>query len=251
MEPTLYPSLAGKVVLITGGASGIGADLVRGFVRQNCTVVFLDIQDKLGQHLAESLGERAHYRRCDLACVNEIRAVVPALLKEFGPVSVLLNNAANDQRQTVESVDTDDWDWSQHTNLRSQFFVAQACYTAMQSLGCGSIINMSSIAWRIGVQDLTAYSTAKAGILGLTHSLALEFGKHRIRVNAIEPGAVMTEKQRKLWYPNEADVARMTSRQLTPDVLLPDDIVRVALFLASSESVGITGQSIRVDAGFR
>ncbi len=251
MLNTAYGSLQGKHVLITGGASGIGESLVEGFVAQGCTVSFLDIQTDAGQKLAQTQGDSAHFYHCDLTNINTIRSVTEELIDAHGPVAVLVNNAANDQRQALHETEVDDWDWSQHVNLRSQFFVAQAVFPSMQHLPTASIINLSSISWRIGVEDLTAYSTAKAGILGLTNSLAKEFGQQGIRVNAVEPGAIMTEKQRKLWYPTEADVAKMTERQLTPNVLVSDDVVALVLFLASDDSAGITGQSIRVDGGYR
>jgi len=246
-----YPSLDARTVLITGGASGIGADLVKAFAQQGCCCVFFDIQDDIGNDLAKQLGETAFYYRCDLSQTESLRAMVDTVTEAHGPISVLINNAGNDDRQAIDQVDAAYWDWSQSINVKAQFFMAQAVLPSMKSLQQGSIINLSSIAWRIGIPELAAYATAKAGILGLTNTLAADFGQFNIRVNAIEPGAVMTEKQRTLWYPTDDDVQQMVNRQKLNRPITGDDIARVALFLAADDSAMITGQSIRVDAGFQ
>lgn len=251
MKPTVYPNLEARHILVTGGATGIGADLVSAFVDQNSQVTFFDIQDDAGHALTNRLGQNANYIHCDLQDTDAIQTHVQSIAEQRGPLSVLVNNAANDDRRPIESTDADFWDWSHRINARSQFFVAQAAYQSMKTLGNGSIINLSSIAWRLGIPELAAYATAKAGILGLTQSLAREFGQHNIRVNAVEPGAVMTEKQRSLWYPTDADINRMVDRQMLNTVVTGADIARVVLFLASDDSSVITGQSIRVDAGFQ
>ncbi len=251
MQQTTYPCLKGLNVLITGGATGIGADLVTAFAGQHCKVIFIDVQDDEGDALCNKLGSNTHYQHCDLNDVKQIKNSVAQIVDLHGPISVLINNAANDDRCSIESIDEDYWDWSQGINAKAQFFMAQAVWPSMRSLGKGSIINFSSIAWRLGNPELTAYATAKAGLLGLTQSLAREFGQHNIRVNALEPGAVMTHKQRKLWYPEEEDVQRMVARQMLNKVISGDDIAQVALFLASDDSSAITGQSWQVDAGFR
>ena len=251
MNLTKYPSLDNNHILITGGATGIGADIVNSFADQNCLVTIIDIQDDAGNALADQLGKNADYVHCDLQNTEDIHHNVQSIAEQRGPISVLVNNAANDDRRPIESIDADYWDWSHRINVRSQFFMAQAVYSSMKTLGEGSIINLSSIAWRLGIAELATYATAKAGILGLTQSLAREFGQHNIRVNAVEPGAVMTEKQRSLWYPTDADVNRMVERQMLNTIVTGTDIARVVLFLASDDSSAITGTSISVDAGFR
>ena len=251
MKITRYPNLEAKHVLVTGGASGIGADLASAFIGQKSLVSIIDIQDDAGNALATQLGDNARYFHCDLENTSAIKHAFDEIVELRGPVSILVNNAANDERKSIETTSDEFWDWSHRINVRSQFFAAQAAYQSMKTLNSGSIINLSSIAWRLGIPELAAYATAKAGILGLTQSLAREFGKHNIRVNAIEPGAVMTEKQRKLWYPSDADVHRMVDRQMLDTPVTGPDIARVAVFLASDDSAAITGTSIRVDAGFQ
>ncbi len=250
MQQTHYSSLANKNVLITGGATGIGADLVTAFSYNECQVFFLDIQDEPGRSLSSSLGERTHYIHCDLTCVESIKKSVTGLIDKHGPISVLVNNAANDDRCTIDKITPDYWDWSHSINAKSQVFTAQAVLPSMKSLNHGVIINLSSIAWRLGIADLVAYSTAKAGIHGLTRALARDLGSYNIRVNTVEPGAIMTEKQKRLWYLTEDDVKRMVERQMIKQTLTGEDVARVVLFLASDDSAAITGQSLRVDAGF-
>lgn len=254
MQHAQYPSLDGRNVLITGGASGIGADLVTAFTQQGCCVSFFDIKDDAATDLVEKLDGQdgpVHYQRCDLSNTNSIQAAVESIVEKVGPLSVLVNNAGNDDRRAVSEIDAHYWEWSQRINVQAQFFMAQAVLPSMKTLNNGSIINLSSIAWRLGIQELVSYSAAKAGILGLTNSLAAELGQYNIRVNAIEPGAVMTDKQRTLWYPTEKDVKRMIDRQKLNRAITGDDIARTALFLASDDSAMITGQSLRVDAGFQ
>ena len=249
-----YPSLAGRVVLVTGGASGIGADIVRAFAGQQAKVAFLDILDDAGTALAEELSpatQRPLYLHCDLVDVAALKAAIGEIRERLGPVGGLVNNAANDDRRPIDDITVDYWDGSQAINLRPQFFAAQAVRSHMRELGYGSIINFSSIAWRGGADAMVAYATAKAAVGGLTRALARGFGSDNIRVNAIEPGAVITEKQRRLWYPDPAQIDAMVSRQAIKRVLLGEEIARTALFLASDDSRMITKQSITVDAGLR
>jgi NAD(P)-dependent dehydrogenase (short-subunit alcohol dehydrogenase family) len=249
-----YPSLEDRVVVITGGASGIGADMVRAFAGQGARVAFLDIQDDAGAALADELADRRHrprYLRCDLVDVAALRAAIERVGAALGPVAVLVNNAANDQRHGIADLTPEEWDAAQNVNLRPQFFAAQAVHPQMQALGHGSIINLSSIAWRAGAGEMVAYAAAKAAVVGLTRALARAFGPDGIRVNAIEPGAVMTERQRSLWYPSEAQVAAMVERQALRRVLLGEEIARAALFLAADDSRMITKQTLTVDAGIR
>ncbi len=249
-----YPSLSARAVLITGGASGIGADLVRAFAGQGARVAFVDIAEAEGGALVEDLAGAEHrpvFLPCDITDIAALRAAIVVARAAIGRIGVLVNNAANDARHPVAPYEPEDWDLAQDINLRPHFFTAQAVHADMKSLGGGSIINFSSIAWRFGGDGMIAYATAKAAVVGLTRALARAFGPDNIRVNAIEPGAVMTEKQRRLWYPSEASVAEMVARQPIPRLLLGDEIARAALFLAADDSRMITKQSIAVDAGIR
>ena len=249
-----YPSLAGRVVLVTGGASGIGADIVRAFVANDAKVGFVDILDEAGEALVVELAGAAHrpvYLHCDLIDIPALQAAVSKIGDRLGPIAVLVNNAANDDRHKIDDVTVEYWDRTQDINLRPQFFAAQAVHKYMKQLGYGSIINFSSIAWRGGADSMAGYATAKAGVLGLTRALARGFGNDNIRVNAIEPGAVITERQRRLWYPDEAQIESLVGRQAIKRVLLGDEIARAVLFLAADDSRMITKQSITVDAGMR
>lgn len=247
MQFASYPSLKDRVVLVTGGASGIGADIVRAFAQQGAKSAFLDIQDDAGQALADETG--AHFERVDLTDIPALQDAIDLIGEQIGPVTVLVNNAANDQRQAVEAVSSEAWDLSQNVNLRPQFFAAQAVRAGMAATGGGAIVNVSSIVWRLAGGDMVPYATAKAGVLGLTKSLAHALGDDNIRVNAIEPGAIFTERQRALWYPTEADVNALVSQQLLKRTMDGGEIARMALFLASDDARMITKQSFVVDAG--
>jgi NAD(P)-dependent dehydrogenase (short-subunit alcohol dehydrogenase family) len=252
MTFALYPSLADRVVLVTGGASGIGADIVRAFAANRARVAFLDIQQAAGEELAAALADAPHqplFLKCDLTDIDALKSAVATVRKRLGPVGVLVNNAANDDRHSIDEVTVDYWDWSQAINLRPQFFAAQAVRPHMQELGGGSIINLSSVLWRSGSEMLVGYTAAKGAVISLTRSLGRAFGADNIRVNAIEPGAVMTERQRELWYKTEDAVAAMVDRQALKRVLLGEEIGRAALFLAADDSRMITRQSLVVDAG--
>ena len=244
-----YPSLAGKTVFVTGGASGIGADIVRAFHAQGSKVALVDVQVDAGRALAAELDEAPMFLPCDLLDIEALRMAISSVRERLGPIAVLVNNAANDDRHEIDDVTVDYWDWSQAINLRPHFFAAQAVRPQMRELGGGSIVNFSSIAWRGGSAQMAAYASAKAAILGLTRALARGFGPDNIRVNAIEPGAVMTEKQRQLWYKSQESVDRIVERQVIREVLTGSDIARTVLFLASDDSKMITKQSIVVDAG--
>ena len=249
-----YPSLKARTVFVSGGATGIGADIVRAFARNHSRVAFVDLQGHEGETLAAALketGETALFLRCDVTDVSALQASIAEARARLGPISALVNNAANDERQAVADVTADTWDHAQNVNLRHHFFAAQAVHWQMRELGFGSIINLSSIAWRGGGAELSAYSAAKAGVIGLTHALARAFGSDNIRVNAIEPGAVMTDRQRQLWYRTPESVDAIVQRQSIKTALLGEDVARVALFLAADDSRMVTKQSIAVDAGLR
>jgi len=243
-----YPSLAGRVVLVTGGAGGIGADMVRGFAANGALVAFLDIDEAAAKALTTECPGTL-FLKCDMLDIPALKTAIASAAERLGPIRVLVNNAANDDRRKVQAVDPAYWDWSQAVNLKHQFFAAQAVQPYMKQLGGGSIINLSSIAWRFGADEMTAYVTAKSAVIGLTRALARNFGPDNIRVNAIEPGAVITERQRKLWFPTEASIDAMLSKQLLRRMLVGEDIARMALFLASDDARAITKQSFIVDAG--
>jgi NAD(P)-dependent dehydrogenase (short-subunit alcohol dehydrogenase family) len=249
MSFATYPSLAGRVVFVSGGASGIGAEIVRAFAGQRSRVAFVDVQREAGAALGEETG--ALFLECDVTDIPALQRAITRAGEELGPIGALVNNAANDQRHNVADVGVDYWDHSQNVNLRHHFFAAQAVHPQMRELGGGSIINLSSIAWRVGAGEMAVYATAKAGIVGLTRALARAFGPDNIRVNAIEPGAVMTDRQRELWYKTQDSVDEMARRQSIKRVLLGDEIARAALFLAADDSRMITKQSLTVDAGLR
>lgn len=247
MDFAIYPSLRGRTVFVTGGATGIGAEIVRAFAGQQSRVAFVDIQDEPGEALARETG--ADYRHCDITDTAALQAAIADVGARLGPIGVLVNNAGNDTRHDIDAVTPEYWDASLAINLKPQFFASQAVRVQMKSLGGGSIINFSSTNQRWGSPDLAAYSTAKAAIVGMTRSLARAFGPDNIRVNAIEPGAVMTERQRTLWYKTQDAVDAVVSRQVLHQALLGDEIARTVLFLASDDSRMITKQSIVVDAG--
>lgn len=232
---------------MTGGASGIGADMVRAFAGSGSRVAFVDIQQETGQALAAECG--ALFLPCDITDIAALKDAIAQTGDRLGPIAVLINNAANDDRHEIDDVTVQYWDQSQAINLRPQFFAAQAVRPQMRTLGFGSIINFSSISWRFGADGMAVYATAKSAVLGLTKALARGFGADNIRVNAIEPGAVITERQRQLWYQTPESIDALVQRQAIRKVLLGEEIARTALFLAADDSRMITKQSIIVDAG--
>jgi len=252
-EYACYPSLQGKVVLITGGATGIGESVVAHFARQGSRVAFLDVQDAPARALAAGLaGEGCpalHFIHCDLTDVASLNRSVAEVIAAWGTIDVLVNNAANDHRHSIEEVTEEYWDRSMAVNLRPQFFMIQAVLPAMRRAGRGSIINMSSISWMIPSRGLPLYTTAKAAIVGLTRTMAHELGADGIRVNAVLPGATATERQKELWYTPEYKAEIMASQALKRDIL-PDDVARLVLFLAADDSSAITNQSYVVDGGW-
>ena len=249
-----YPSLAGRTVFVTGGASGIGADIVRAFVGQRSRVAFCDVQADAGEALVSELsgGDLPPlFLPCDLRDVEAVRATIADVRDRLGPITVLVNNAGNDDRHDIADVTPEYWDWVQAINIRPHFFTAQAVIPQMREGGGGSIINLSSIAWRGGGPNMAAYTSAKAAVVGLTHSLARALGHDGIRVNAIEPGAVITERQRQLWFTRPGSIEAVVEKQCLGTVLLADEVARTALFLAADDSRMITKQSITVDGGLR
>ena len=260
-EPANYPSLADRVVLITGGGSGIGAAFTEHFWRQRSRVAFFDIDDAASEALVERLtheGERhadanmqryaPHYERCDVTDIDMVRDRVRRVEAALGPIRVLINNASRDDRKDIFDVTPEYWDQMLAVNLRHQFFVTQAVAPAMIAAGGGSIVMMGSISWIRGRPGMAGYTTSKAGINGLTRTLARELGDKNIRVNCIVPGAIVTERQKQLWLQPD-DEQRFLDLQSLKFRLQPDDVARVALFLASDEARGMAGQNVIVDAG--
>ncbi|WP_263358236.1 SDR family NAD(P)-dependent oxidoreductase [Acidicapsa ligni] len=248
-----YPSLKGCRVLISGGASGIGEAFVAAFAAQGAAVAFLDIQDQLAAELVARIAAAGHpvpiYLRCDMTDIKAVRAATAQAIESLNGLDVLINNAGNDRRHAIEEVTPELWDQLMAVNLRHQFFITQAAIPALKQSGNASILNMSSIAWLIPSVGLPVYVTAKAAIVGMTHTLAHELGKDNIRVNAILPGAIVTDKQRKLVLTAEYS-AEILASQAIKRHLVPDEVARLALFLASEDSSAITGQSHIIDGGW-
>jgi D-xylose 1-dehydrogenase len=248
-----YPSLQDRVVFITGGGSGIGAAMVEAFVIQRANVAFVDILEAESTELVEKLrssGNPPLFIRCDLTDLSALEAAMQEVHERLGAIHALVNNAANDWRHEADEVTEEFWDRTLALNLKHQFFAAQAARRQMRERGGGTIINFSSVAWMGGAPRLSVYATAKAGVVGLTNSLAREFGADNIRVNAIAPGAVITERQKKLWL-SEADIKAFVSRQCMGRVLLAEDVANLALFLASDDSAMISKQCLVIDGGLR
>lgn len=247
-----FPDLRDRGVLVTGGGSGIGAALVEAFARQGARVAFVDIAAEsslaLCEKVAAQTGQAPHFIRADLRNVEAVRAAADEAVAKLGSVRVLVNNAARDDRQALEAVTEESWDESLSVNLRHLFFMCQAVAPHMQRQGGGSIVNFSSIAFLLNMPEIPAYSTAKAGIIGLTKSLAGKLGPDNIRVNAILPGMIVTERQRRLWLTEES-IARMQERQCLKRMLVADDLVGPCLFLASDSSAAMTAQTMIIDGG--
>ncbi|MGO4392234.1 SDR family NAD(P)-dependent oxidoreductase [Variovorax sp. M-6] len=247
-----YPSLRQRTVFISGGGSGIGASLVEHFVRQGARVGFVDIATEPSHALCERLAgeglQRPHFVPCDVSDIAALQNAIAAVAASFGDVDVLINNAANDERHALEALTPERWQQLMDVNLRHHAFAAQAVIDGMRRKRAGSIINMSSVTWLKGTPGLPAYVAAKAAIVGLTKALAREFGVDGVRVNALLPGWIMTERQVSRWLTPEAE-ARLLQNQCLKEKLYPEDIARMALFLAADDSRLISAQSFIVDGG--
>jgi D-xylose 1-dehydrogenase len=248
----IYSDLAGKVVLVTGGASGIGEAIVRRFAQQKSIVVFFDIKVEEGNRLARELsaeGFSAHFLNVDLTDIAALRAGIADTRKAHGPVNVLVNNAAHDERHATEDMTPEYWDDRVAVNLKHSFFAAQAVLPDMKAANAGAIINFGSISWMAGQGGMAAYTAAKSGMLGLTRSLARDYGSYNIRVNAIAPGWIMTERQIDKWLTPEGEQELMR-RQCLKRKLVPDEIAKFVVFLASDEASACTSQHYVVDGGW-
>jgi NAD(P)-dependent dehydrogenase (short-subunit alcohol dehydrogenase family) len=248
----IYPSLAGKRVFISGGGSGIGEGLVEGFVAQGARVAFCDILEDDSRALVARLGDAPVapvFHACDLRDIAALQAVLAKVEADFGGVDILINNAASDDRHSVEQVTPDYWDERMAVNLRHQFFAAQAVAPAMRRAGGGAIINFGSISWHLALPDLILYQTAKAAIEGMTRGLARDLGRDNIRVNTIVPGNVKTPRQLK-WYTPEGE-AEIVAAQCLDGRIEPVDVAALAMFLASDDARMCTAHDYFIDAGWR
>ena len=243
-----YPSLKGRVVLVTGGASGIGAAIVRGFVAQGARVGILDYDAEAAAGLAQDLGSGCDWEYCDLRDIAALQRAIAALSDRSGPATVLVNNAARDDRHGWPEVTADYWDERMANNLRHMFFAIQAVAPGMAAAGGGSVINLGSTSWVEGMGGMPAYTTAKAGVHGLTRGMARDLGSQRIRVNAVLPGWVMTERQLELWASPEALEARK-AQQCLPELIDPVYVARMVLFLASDDAAMCSAGTYVVDGG--
>lgn len=247
-----YPSLKDRVVFVTGGGSGIGATLVRRFAQQGARVGFVDIAEDMSKALVSEIARSGspapHYVPCDLRDISALRRAVEDVQESFGPIRALVNNAACDDRHSFEQVTPEYWDDCMQVNLRHQFFAAQAVAPGMAAAGGGSIINFGSISWMRGMPGMAGYTTAKSAINGLTRTLARELGPKNVRVNCVVPGAIATERQRRLWHSADQD-KQFLDVQCLKFRLTPDHVAPIVLFLAADDSAGCSGQNFVVDAG--
>ncbi len=247
-QSTEYLSLRGKTVFVTGGASGIGAEIVKAFAEQGAKVGFVDM-DRQGSEalLAELTGEQI-FAECDLRDIDALKVAFSKLAAKLGPAEVLVNNAARDDRHDWRDVTAEFWDERQNINLRHMFFAIQAVADGMIAAGGGSIINMGSNSWWEAGGGFPAYTTAKAAVHGLTRTMARDLGSHRIRVNTVVPGWIMTERQKELWVTPEA-LAKQIERQCLPDPIDPIYVARMVLFLASDDSAACSANNFMVEGG--
>ena len=248
MTFALYPSLEGKSVLISGGASGIGAESVRAFVAQGARVGFLDLDSEASERLTDETDGKAVHVTCDLREIKSMRAAISVLRERVGPFSVLVNNAARDDRHDWRDVTPEYWDERLATNLRHMFFAIQAVAPDMIEQGGGSIINIGSNSWWEAGGGFPAYATSKSAVHGLTRTMARDLGEHRIRVNTVVPGWIMTERQKELWVTPEA-IEKQRDRQCLPDLIEPVYIARMVLFLASDDAKMCSANNYMVEAG--
>ena len=251
-EIAIYPSLKNKTVIITGGASGIGSSIVENFLQQGSKVAFLDKEVELGNKLVSNLNNYDHkalFKICDLKNIKQLQDSIIEIKKELGPISILVNNAANDERHHIDDVTEEFWDERYQVNLRHYFFATQSVYKDMKELGNGAIVNIGSFSWMLGQGNMPAYTSAKSAVQGLTRTLARDLGEYNIRVNSVVPGWTMTERQLEKWLTPESE-ADMMKKQCIKKRLMPSDIAKAVLFFSSNQSSGCTNQSYVVDNGW-
>ena len=244
----VYPSLSEKVVFVTGGASGIGAEIVSAFVKQGAKVGFIDLDVDASEQLIKTLGDNVYFEICDLCNISAMKTSMNKLMETMGPADILVNNAASDDRHDWKDVTEDYWNDRLSTNLRHQFFAIQHVAPGMIEKGGGSIINIGSNSWWEAVGGLPVYATAKSAVHGLTRAMARDLGPHRIRVNTVVPGWIMTERQKKLWVTAEG-LENQYKRQCLPDLIKPMYVAQMILFLASDDSSMCTSSNYMVEAG--
>jgi len=248
-----YPSLEDRTVFITGGASGIGESLVEAFVRQKSRVAFIDLDFDASQALQKRLEDeglqKPWFKPCDVRDIASLEECLRNAVLDLGPVSVLVNNAGNDERHKADEISVEYWDDRIAVNLRHQFFAAREVARDMKENGGGSIINFGSVQAYLSSPGMSGYAVSKYGVRGVTRTLAREFGKNNIRVNTVVPGWVMTERQKELWV-DEAAEKMIDEVQCLPGRLQPSDVARLVLFLASDDSAMCTAQDFIVDAGW-
>jgi NAD(P)-dependent dehydrogenase (short-subunit alcohol dehydrogenase family) len=251
MSFACYPSLKDAVVFVTGGASGIGEEIVRAFADQGSRIGFVDIDAKRGAALADALegqGTTIHFEPCDLRDIDALKRAFAAIESAVGPATVLVNNAARDDRHAWPEVTPEYYDERIATNLRHMFFAIQAVAPGMIAAGKGSIVNFGSNSWWEASGGMPVYTSAKAAVHGMTRSFARDLGEHRIRVNTVVPGWVMTERQKELWV-TPAAIERHRERQCLPDLIEPVYLARMVLFLASDDAAMCTANNYMVEAG--
>lgn len=248
----VYADLAGRTVLISGGATGIGRALVTAFAKQGARTAFVDIDDKHGKALASELSEAGHqvlFLRCDITDIKAYQAAIHKVAEQFGPITALLNNAANDVRHALDSISVERFEELIAVNLRHATFATQAVVPMMRQAGGGAIINFGSVGWMMASAGYPVYAASKAATHGLTRGLARDLGKDRIRVNTLVPGWVMTDKQLAMWV-DETAKEQIRQNQCMPGQLLPEHIADMALFLASDAAAMCTAQNFIVDGGW-
>ena len=247
-----YPSLAGRTVFVTGGSSGIGGDIVVAFARQGAKVGFTGRNADAAAKViaaASAVGPVPLFLKSDASDVAALQQAIQTVAAEFGDIRVLVNNVANDERHDFMKVTPDDFDWRVSINLRPHFFAAQAVAEGMKRLGGGAIVNLGSTSWKIKGKGYPVYATCKSATVGLTRSLARELGEHRIRVNTLTPGWVMTDKQLEQWV-DDAGERAMAENHCLPGRILGEDVANMALFLSADDSGMVTAQDFVVDAGW-
>jgi len=252
MAGAIYPDLKGKTIIVTGGGSGIGAAIVAGFARQQAKVGIIDIADEPSRHLAAELtaaGATVHFEHADLTNIAALRAAIANIRAKLGPVDVLVNDAANDDRHETEDVTEAYWDGRIAVNLKHVFFASQAVLPDMKEKGAGAIVNFSSISWMAGQGGMAVYTASKSAMLGLTRSLARDFGAYGVRVNAVAPGWIMTPRQIEKWVTPDSE-QEILDRQCLKRKLVPDDVAKFVVFLASDEAGACTNQHYVVDGGW-
>src|SRR5262245_56923454 len=252
-EYAIYPSLKGRTVFVTGGGSGIGASIVEHFCAQGSKVAFVDIAREASVALVKSIEAKKQpaplFIHCDLKDIPALQRAIDQTRQKLGPIRVLVNNGAHDQRHPIDNVTPEYWDDRIAVNLKHQFFAAQAVYKDMAAAGGGSIVNLGSVSWVIGQGGMPCYTTAKSAVGGLTRSLARDFGPMSIRVNCLLPGWIMTERQLKMWLTPEGEEELMR-RQCIKRKLMPEEIARAVLFFAADDSSACTNQNYIVDGGW-